>query len=136
MSKIPSLAELVLEESFPFLDSPVNPPPADHLPRTQYSNRERSELSFLLKPHDVLMFEEGLNIFRAAVQSSLVGKFLAENQIRKQTGCSVIAINTQGELNIVGMQFTQPATRCMYWSPWVTGLLLSVWLSISDWLRS
>jgi K+/H+ antiporter YhaU regulatory subunit KhtT len=29
-----------------------------------------------------------------------VGKALAENQIRKQTGCSVIAISTQGELNI------------------------------------
>jgi len=100
MSKIPSLAGLVFGGSFPFFDSPVNPPPADHLPRPQYSNRERSELSFLLKTHDILMFEEGLNIFRAAVHSSLVGKFLAENQIRKQTGCSVIAINTQGELNI------------------------------------
>ncbi len=46
------------------------------------------------------MFEEGLNIFRAAVHSSFVGKSLIENQIRKQTGCSVIAINTKGELNI------------------------------------
>ncbi|MBL0732477.1 MAG: NAD-binding protein, partial [Desulfosarcina sp.] len=54
----------------------------------------------LLKPDEVLMFEEGLNIFSAAVHSSLVGKSLIENQVRKQTGCSVIAINTKGELNI------------------------------------
>jgi len=54
----------------------------------------------LLKPDEVLMFEEGLNIFRAAVHPSLAGKSLVENQIRKQTGCSVIAINTKGELNI------------------------------------
>ncbi len=46
------------------------------------------------------MFQEGLNIFRAAVHSTLVGKSLAEKQIRKQTGCSVIAINKRGELKI------------------------------------
>jgi Trk K+ transport system NAD-binding subunit len=54
----------------------------------------------LLKPDEVLMFEEGLNIFRATVNASLAGKSLIENQIRKQTGCSVIAVNTKGELNI------------------------------------
>ncbi|MCP4629603.1 MAG: potassium channel protein, partial [bacterium] len=54
----------------------------------------------LLKPDEVLMFEEGLNIFRATVHASLAGKSLIENQIRKQTGCSVIAINTKGELII------------------------------------
>jgi len=54
----------------------------------------------LLKPDEILMFEEGLNIFRATVHPSLAGKSLIENQIRKETGCSVIAINTKGELNI------------------------------------
>ena len=54
----------------------------------------------LLKPDEILMFEEGLNIFRATVHASLVGKSLIENQIRKQTGCSVIAINTRNEQNI------------------------------------
>ncbi|MBU0990065.1 MAG: TrkA C-terminal domain-containing protein, partial [Proteobacteria bacterium] len=42
----------------------------------------------------------GLNIFRAVVHSSLVGKSLAGNRIRELTGCSVIAINRGGELNI------------------------------------
>ncbi|MFH1950122.1 MAG: NAD-binding protein [Pseudomonadota bacterium] len=54
----------------------------------------------LLKPNEVLMFQEGLNIFRAVVHSSLVGKSLAGNRIRELTGCSVIAINRGGELNI------------------------------------
>ncbi len=54
----------------------------------------------LLKPDEVLMFEEGLNIFRATVNASLAGKSLIENYIRKQTGCSVIAISTNGELDI------------------------------------
>jgi len=65
-----------------------------------YASMGANTIINLLKPDEVLMFEEGLNIFRAAVHSSLVGKSLIENQIRKQTGCSVIAINTKGELNI------------------------------------
>jgi Trk K+ transport system NAD-binding subunit len=54
----------------------------------------------LLKPNKILMVAEGLNIFRASVHSSLAGKSLAESQIRKQTGCSVIAIGKENELNI------------------------------------
>ena len=65
-----------------------------------YASMGANTIINLLKPDEVLMFEEGLNIFRAAVHSTLVGTSLAENQIRKQTGCSVIAINTRGELKI------------------------------------
>jgi len=54
----------------------------------------------LLKPHKTLMFAEGLNIFRISVHSSLVGKSLAESQIRKKTGCSLIAIGKEKQLNI------------------------------------
>ena len=54
----------------------------------------------LLKPNKILMFAEGLNIFRASVCQSLAGKSLAESQIRKQTGCSVIAIGRGNKLNI------------------------------------
>lgn len=52
----------------------------------------------LLKPDDVLMLAEGLNAFRAGIHSSLVGKSLVESQIRMKTGCSVIAINHDGEM--------------------------------------
>lgn len=54
----------------------------------------------LLKPNKILMFAEGLNIFRASVSKSLAGKSLAESQIRKQTGCSIIAINKENKLDI------------------------------------
>jgi Trk K+ transport system NAD-binding subunit len=52
----------------------------------------------LLKPDDVLMLAEGLNVFRAGMHASLVGKSLVESQIRMQTGCSVIAINQDGKM--------------------------------------
>jgi len=65
-----------------------------------YASMGANTIINLLKPDEMLMFEEGLNIFRAPVHPSLVGKSLAENQIRTQTGCSVIAINTQGKLII------------------------------------
>ena len=54
----------------------------------------------LLKPDELLMLAEGLNIFRVAVHSSLVGRSLAESQIRAQTGCNVIAIYDQGKMHI------------------------------------
>ncbi len=54
----------------------------------------------LLKPNKLLMFAEGLNIFRTPVHSSLSGKSLAESHIRKETGCSVIAIGRDTKLNI------------------------------------
>lgn len=54
----------------------------------------------LLKPDELLMLAEGLNIFRVAVHSSLVGRSLAESQIRTQTGCNVIAIYDQGKMHI------------------------------------
>jgi len=52
----------------------------------------------LLKPDEVLMLAEGLNVFRAGIHSSLVGKSLLDSQIRGQTGCSVIAICQDGTM--------------------------------------
>ena len=52
----------------------------------------------LLKPVDVLMLAEGLNVFRAGVHDTLAGKTLAESQIRARAGCSVIAINHDGRM--------------------------------------
>jgi Trk K+ transport system NAD-binding subunit len=65
-----------------------------------YASMGANTIINLLKPGEILMFEEGLNVFRAPVHPSLVGKSLADNQLRKQTGCSVIAINIQDKLNI------------------------------------
>jgi K+/H+ antiporter YhaU regulatory subunit KhtT len=46
----------------------------------------------LLKPGELLMLAEGLNVFRVVVPPAYVGKSLAESQIRSQTGCNVVAI--------------------------------------------
>ena len=54
----------------------------------------------LLKPNKILMFAEGLNIFEMQVVRSLEGKSLAESHIRKETGCSIIAIRRKNRLDI------------------------------------
>jgi len=63
-----------------------------------YASLAANTILNLLKPDDVLMLAEGLNVFRAGMHASLVGKSLVESQIRMQTGCSVIAINQDGEM--------------------------------------
>ena len=65
-----------------------------------YASLAANTILNLLKPDEVLMLAEGLNLFRVGVYSSLVGKSLAESQIRIQTGCSVIAINHDGKMVI------------------------------------
>jgi len=52
----------------------------------------------LLKPDNVLMLAEGLSVFRSNVHATLAGKTLADSRIRVQTGCSVIAINHDGQM--------------------------------------
>lgn len=54
----------------------------------------------LLKPNDIVMLAEGLNIFRMPLHKNLEDKTLAEAQIRKHTGCSVVAINEASRLII------------------------------------
>ena len=71
---------------------------ADHV--MSHASMGANTIINLLKPNKLLMFAEGLNIFRMPIHSSLVGKSLAESHIRKQTGCSVIAIGRENKLNI------------------------------------
>ncbi len=63
-----------------------------------YASLAANTILNLLKPDDVLMLAEGLNVFRSGVHASLVGQSLAESHIRRQTGCSVIAINHDGAM--------------------------------------
>jgi len=48
----------------------------------------------LLISNKVLMISEGLNIFRVKTHPSLVGKTLRSSNIREETGCTLIAIQT------------------------------------------
>ena len=59
-----------------------------------------SILNFL-RPDELSMFTEGLNIFSRYVPSSLIGKTLIKSHIREQTGCTVISINAHGVQNVI-----------------------------------
>lgn len=63
-----------------------------------YASLAANTILNLLKPDEVLMLAEGLKVFRVGMPFSLVGKSLGESEIRMQTGCSVIAINHDGEM--------------------------------------
>ena len=58
-----------------------------------------SILNFL-RPNELSMFTEGLNIFSRPVPPALIGKSLIKSHIREQTECTVIAINTHGKQNV------------------------------------
>jgi Trk K+ transport system NAD-binding subunit len=61
-----------------------------------YASMAANSILNLLKPGDLLMLAEGLNIFRVTVPATYVGQTLAESRIRMRTGCNVIAICEQG----------------------------------------
>ncbi len=57
-----------------------------------YASMAANTILNLLKPGELLMLAEGLNIFRVKVPATYVGKTLSETRIRVETGCNVIAI--------------------------------------------
>ena len=57
-----------------------------------YATMGANTILNLLKPGELLMLAEGLNIFRVKVPATYVGKTLSETRIRVETGCNVIAI--------------------------------------------
>ena len=65
-----------------------------------YASMGANKILNLLKPDEMLMLAEGLNVFKARIPASLTGKTLAENQIRRKTGCNVIAIHAGDSFNI------------------------------------
>jgi len=65
-----------------------------------YASMGANKVINILKPDEILMLAEGLNVFKAHVPVSLTGKTLAENQIRRKTGCNVIAIRSGDSFNV------------------------------------
>ena len=63
-----------------------------------YASMAANTILNLLKPDELLMLAEGLNIFRVVVPPAYMGKSLAESQLRSQTRCNVIAVCNQGEM--------------------------------------
>jgi voltage-gated potassium channel len=59
-----------------------------------YASMGANALFNLLQRSDLLMIAEGLNVFKIPVPTQLAGKTLSEANIRHQTGCSVIGIDS------------------------------------------
>ena len=53
-----------------------------------------------LKRSDILMIAEGLNIFKVTLPDELADKSLIESDVRQRTGCTVIAAQHEGDLQI------------------------------------
>jgi voltage-gated potassium channel len=49
--------------------------------------------------NDTLVLAEGLEVFRVAVPSGLAGRSLIEAQLRQKTGCTVVAVASDGALD-------------------------------------
>lgn len=46
------------------------------------------------------MVAEGLNVLRAKIPPSLVGKTIAESAIRQETGCTMAALEANGNMTV------------------------------------
>lgn len=65
-----------------------------------YASMGANAILNILRRNDVLMVAEGLDLIRVKVPESLIGKSIAESEIRKETGCTVIAVKSAGEMMI------------------------------------
>ena len=60
-----------------------------------YASMGANALFNLMQRSDLLMVAEGLDVFKVPVPAELAGKTLTESNIRQQTNCTVIGIDTK-----------------------------------------
>lgn len=65
-----------------------------------YATMGANSIFNILEKQDVVMIAEGLNVFNRQVNEKLAGKSLRQTDLRKKTGCSVIAIKVDGDMVI------------------------------------
>lgn len=65
-----------------------------------YASMGSNSIFNILEGQDVLVLAEGLNIFNHKVNQSLAGKSLIQSDIRKDTGCSVLAIKCKDGMEV------------------------------------
>ncbi|HKL14428.1 MAG TPA: NAD-binding protein [Balneolaceae bacterium] len=63
-----------------------------------YASMGANSIFNILEGQDVLVLAEGLNIFNHKVNENLAGKSLIKSDIRKDTGCSVLAIKCEDRM--------------------------------------
>jgi Trk K+ transport system NAD-binding subunit len=66
-----------------------------------YASMGASAAMNLLQRNKILMVAEGLDLFEVRVPEKLADKTIAETSIRENTGCSVVAIRTEGGIKVV-----------------------------------
>jgi voltage-gated potassium channel len=62
-----------------------------------YASMGANAIVNLLQRGDALMVDEGLDVFRTPIPKSLVGKSIADSDIRRSTGCTVVALKSNGQ---------------------------------------
>ncbi|MBT5832558.1 MAG: hypothetical protein HOH77_20400 [Candidatus Latescibacteria bacterium] len=65
-----------------------------------YASMGSNAIFNLLERSDTLMVAEGLDVFKLKIPKSLVGKTIATSAIHRNTGCTLVAINTDTDLQI------------------------------------
>ena len=61
-----------------------------------YASMGANAIVNLLQRENALMVDEGLDVFRTPMPKSLVGKSIADSDIRRSTGCTVVALKSNG----------------------------------------
>ncbi|CAG35053.1 potassium channel family protein [Desulfotalea psychrophila] len=75
-----------------------------------YASMGANRIMKVFKPDEGSLFIEGMNFFVQQIPGALVGKTLAESNVRQETGCSVVALRMDGEL-LVGPDPTLPLVK-------------------------
>jgi len=65
-----------------------------------YASMGANTILNLLQRSDILMVAEGLDLIKVEIPKQLAGKTIKESSIRKETGCTIIAIRTGDEMTI------------------------------------
>ncbi|MDQ4076343.1 MAG: NAD-binding protein, partial [Chloroflexota bacterium] len=65
-----------------------------------YASMGANTILNLLDRSDIVMVTEGVDLFKVQVPQPLAGKRLREAQIRQETGCTVVALQTQQGVEI------------------------------------
>lgn len=65
-----------------------------------YASLGATAIVNLLDRSDILMVAEGLDVFRLPAPAALAGKSIAQAAVRRQTGCTVIGLRSNGETQV------------------------------------
>jgi len=65
-----------------------------------YASMGANAIYNILERDEVLMIAEGLNVFRMKTPKILIGKTIRETDLRRHTGCSIVAIQNDDEMII------------------------------------